>query len=70
MLQLGWLLRGCTPGLVLLEVLAKVRLRLRLRCELLLLRRNVVLRVVLWRVSLALLRTLLLLLLVVDWLRL
>jgi hypothetical protein len=46
MLQLRGLLGGCTPGLVLLEVLAGVRLRLWRRGELLLLVLDVLLRMV------------------------
>jgi hypothetical protein len=60
MLQLGRVLGGCTPGLMLLEVLAKVRLRVRLRGELLLL------VVVLRQVSFSVLRALVLGRLVVD----
>jgi hypothetical protein len=67
MLQLRGLLGGCTPGLVLLELLARVRLRLRRRRELLLLVLDILLRmVVLQRGSLGSLGTLLLLRLVVD----
>jgi len=65
MLQLRWLLGGCTSGLMLLEVLAVVRLRLRLLRELLLLILDAVRRTVLWRVRLVLLVRLLLWMLVV-----
>jgi hypothetical protein len=70
-LQLRGLLGGCTPGLVLLEVLARVRLRLGLRCKLLLLVVEALLGMaVLRRLALGLLWALVLLLLVVDLLRL
>lgn len=65
MLQLRRLLGGCTPRLVLLEVLAGVRLRMRLRSKLLLLVRDALRGEVERRVGFGVLRALFLLLLLV-----